>query len=81
MAVMTSDAVDPITLDGARTIVYVNGEKVTDYKEGDPTPERKFDFEPYRGLRPNSGWFGLQNHGDEDIVYFKEVAVKPLKKK
>ena len=70
-----------ITLDGPRTIVYVNGEKVTDYKEGDPTPERKFDFEPYRGLRPNSGWFGLQNHGDEDIVYFKEVAVKPLKKK
>jgi len=70
-----------ITLDGPRTIVFVNGEKVTDYKEGDPTPARKFDFEPYRGLRPNSGWFGLQNHGDDDIVYFKEVAVKPLKKK
>src|ERR1051325_5945184 len=70
-----------ITLDGPRTIVFVNGEKVTDYKEGDPTPARKFDFEPYLGLRPNSGWFGLQNHGDDDIVYFKEVAVKPLKKK
>ena len=70
-----------ITLDGPRTIVYVNGEKVTDYTEGQPTPERKFDFEPYRGLRPNAGWFGLQNHGDDDIVYFKEVAIKPLKKK
>src|SRR3569833_3251212 len=70
-----------ITLDGPRTIVYVNGEKETDYWEGQPTPERKFDFEPYRGLRPNAGWLSLQNHGDDDIVYFKEVAIKPLKKK
>ena len=70
-----------ITLDGSRTIVYVNGEKVTDYKEGDPVPERQFDFEPFRGSRPGEGYFGLQNHGDEDVVYFKEVAVKPLAKK
>jgi hypothetical protein len=70
-----------ITLDGLRTIVVVNGEKVTDYKEGDPTPARKFDFEPYRGLRPLAGWIGLQNHGNDDIVDFKEVAVKPLPKK
>lgn len=70
-----------ITLDGARTIVYVNGEKVTDYKEGDPVPARKFDFEPQRGLRPYEGYFGLQNHGDHDVVYFKEVAVRPLHKK
>ena len=70
-----------ITLDGSRTIVYVNGEKVTDYKEGDPTPERKFDFEPFRGRRPNEGFIGLQNHGDDDIVYFKEVAIKLLPKK
>jgi hypothetical protein len=70
-----------ITLDGPRTIVYLNGEKVTDYKEGDPVPERKFDFEPQRGKRPNEGYIGLQNHSDQDIVYFKEVAVKPLSKK
>jgi len=69
-----------ITLEGPRTIVYVNGEKVTDYKEGDPTPERKFDFEPFRGRRPDKGYIGLQNHGDDDIVYFKEVAVKPITK-
>ena len=42
-----------ITMDGPRTIVDVNGEKVTDYKEGDPIPARKFDFEPFRGIRPN----------------------------
>jgi hypothetical protein len=70
-----------ITLDGPRTIVKVNGELVTDYTEGDPTPERKFDFEPFRGLRPNYGFIGLQNHGDNDIVFFKEVAVRPLVKK
>ncbi len=69
-----------ITLDGPRTIVYVNGVKVTDYKEGDPVPERKFDFEPYRGPRPESGYIGVQNHGESDVVYFKEIAVKPLVK-
>jgi len=67
-----------ITLDGTRTIVYVNGVKVTDYREGAPVPPRKFDFEPYRGLRPTSGYIGLQNHGSHDVVYFKEVSVKSL---
>lgn len=69
-----------ITLDGPRTIISVNGIKVTDYKEGDPVPARKFDFEPYRGLRPNAGYIGLQNHGEHDVVFFKEVSVKPLAK-
>jgi hypothetical protein len=69
-----------ITLDGPRTIVYLNGVKVTDFKEGDPVPAKKFDFEPERGPRPLSGYMGLQNHSDQDVVFFKEVAVKPLKK-
>jgi Domain of Unknown Function (DUF1080) len=68
-----------ITLDGARTIVELNGAKVTDYKEGDPVPERKFDFEPLRGPRPIEGWFGLQNHSDNDVVFFKEVSIQSLK--
>ena len=70
-----------ITLDGPHTIVFLNGEKVTDYIEGQPTPPRKFDFEPFPGIRPNEGYIGLQNHGDEDVVYFKEVSIKPLTKK
>jgi hypothetical protein len=69
-----------ITLDGPRTIVLVNGVKVTDYTEGQPVPAKKFDFEPFRGLRPVEGYFGLQNHSDKDVVFFKEVAIKPLKK-
>ena len=70
-----------ITLDGPHTIVFLNGEKVTDYIEGQSTPPRKFDFEPFPGIRPNEGYIGLQNHGDEDVVYFKEVSIKPLTKK
>jgi len=69
-----------ITLDGPHTIVFVNGVKVTDYTEGEPVPPRKFDFEPERGPRPIDGYIGLQNHTDDDVVFFKEVAVKMLKK-
>jgi hypothetical protein len=69
-----------IALDGPRTIVVLNGVKVSDYTEGDPVPERKFSFEPQRGTRPNDGYIGLQNHSDKDVVFFKEVAVKMLKK-
>jgi hypothetical protein len=69
-----------ITLEGPRTIIYVNGVKVTDYTEGDPVPERKYDFEPFRGARPDEGYIGVQNHGESDVVYFKEIAVKPIKK-
>jgi hypothetical protein len=68
-----------ITLDGPRTIVYLNNVKVTDYKEGDPIPPRKFDFEPYAGTRPDSGYFGLQNHGNKDVVFYRKVAVRSLK--
>lgn len=70
-----------ITLDGSRTIVTVNGVKVTDYTEGDPVPPRKFDFEPFHGRRPEYGYIGMQNHGEHDVVFYKEVSVKPLDKK
>jgi hypothetical protein len=66
-----------ITLDGPHTVVNVNGVKVTDYTEGQPVPPRKFKFEPQRGRRPDEGWFGLQNHSDQDVVFFKEVALRP----
>ena len=68
-----------IMLDGPHTVVELNGVKVTDYAEGQPVPDKKFDFEPQRGTRPNEGWFGLQNHSDNDIVFFREVAIQPLK--
>jgi hypothetical protein len=67
-----------ITLDGPRTIVTVNGVKVTDYTEGQPVPPKKLSYEPDRGRRPDFGYIGLQNHSAHDVVFFKEVAVKPL---
>jgi hypothetical protein len=68
-----------ITLDGPKTIVFINGEKVTDFTEGDSIPAKTRDFEPNRGSRPIAGYIGLQNHDSLSTVYFKEVAIKPLK--
>ncbi len=68
-----------ITLDGPRTVVFVNGEKVTDFTEGDEVQAKTRDFEPERGPRPLEGYIGLQNHDSLSVAYFKEVAVKPLK--
>lgn len=68
-----------ITIDGPHTVVELNGVKVTDYHEGDPVPPMKFDFEPQRGPRPDEGYFGLQNHSKNDVVYFKEVSIQALR--
>lgn len=68
-----------ITLDGPRTIVIVNGVKVTDYTEGQEVPPKKASYEPDRGPRPREGFIGLQNHSDKDVVFFKEVALQPLR--
>ncbi len=67
-----------ITLDGPRTVVVLNDVKVTDYTEGQPVPPRKFSFEPQHGQRPIEGYFGLQNHSKNDVVFFKEVSIRPL---
>ncbi|QHT68455.1 DUF1080 domain-containing protein [Rhodocytophaga rosea] len=69
-----------ITLAGERTQVHVNGVLVTDYKEGDIVPKKAKDYEPDRGPRPTAGYVGLQNHGGDDVVYFREVSYQPLRK-
>jgi hypothetical protein len=68
-----------ITLDGKRTLVEVNGALVTDYTEGDPVPPKTEDHEPERRPRPDQGYIGLQNHGADAHVHFREVSVAPLK--
>ncbi len=68
-----------ITIDGPRTVVYLNNVKVTDYKEGQPVPPRHPNVrDPATGPRMDSGYIGLQNHPGSE-VYFKEISVKPLK--
>jgi hypothetical protein len=59
-------------------VVFVNGVKVTDFTEGDPVPERIFDWEPIRGPRPDYGYIGIQNHDEDNVVFFKEIAVMSL---
>jgi len=67
-----------ITIDGPHTVVYLNGVKVTDFKDGQPVPPKPSDsHDPDRGPRPDSGYLGLQNHPGS-YVYFREVSVTPL---
>jgi len=69
-----------ITLKGNIVMIALNGEKINTFDPSLPTPERKQDWEPERGPRPEAGYIGLQNHDDkgDDHVYFKEVSVRPL---
>jgi hypothetical protein len=65
-----------IALDGDRTVVVVNGATVTDFREGDAVPVRAKPSDPEQGRRPQSGYIGLQNHGDKDVVLFREISVR-----
>lgn len=67
-----------ITLQDEHTRVVVNGVQITDYREGEPVPEKKARTEPDRGLRSAEGYIGLQNHGWKDVVYFREISVWKL---
>ena len=68
-----------ITMDGLRTIVSVNGVKVTDYDGASPVPGRKHPWEPVRGPRPETGYIALQSHDASATIYFKEISLKPLR--
>ena len=70
-----------VRLEGPHTVVKVNGKVVTDWTEGDAAPPKTKDYEPERGLRPNAGYIGLQNHGEPARVHFKQVSVRLLAKK
>ena len=67
-----------ITLDENKTLVHVNGVLVTSFTEGDPVPEKVKSYEPERGPRPETGYIGIQNHGGDDVVYFKEISYQKL---
>lgn len=69
-----------ITLSGRLIFVEVDGERVTTFDPDSPdVPPAKEWYEPKReARRPEVGYLGLQNHDPGDVVWFKEVAVRPL---
>ncbi|MCC6227560.1 MAG: DUF1080 domain-containing protein [Microthrixaceae bacterium] len=69
-----------ITLAGQRIRVELDGVEVSSF---DPTapglPPRQIWHEPKREpVRPTRGYLGLQNHDPGDVVWFREVSVRPL---
>jgi hypothetical protein len=71
-----------ITLDGSRINVDLNGQPTTTFDSTSPDlPPRKQWHEPKREpKRPEAGYIGLQNHDPGDVVWFKEISVRPLSK-
>jgi hypothetical protein len=69
-----------ITLRGDKVLVDLDGKRVTEFDSSSPdVPARKQWHEPRREhQRPRKGYLGLQVHDPGDVVWFKEVSVKPL---
>lgn len=69
-----------ITLDGERVRVELDGKPLSTFDaSGADLPARKAWSEPIREIkRPTHGYIGLQNHDPGDVVWFKEVSVRPL---
>jgi hypothetical protein len=69
-----------ITLTGNRVLVELDGQRTTSFDPGaSELPPRKQWYEPKREpKRPESGYIGLQNHDPGDVVWFKEISVRPL---
>ena len=69
-----------ITLKGDLVTVDLDGKRVSSFdSSAKDLPPRKQWHEPKREhKRPQAGYVGLQNHDPGDVVWFKEVSVRPL---
>jgi hypothetical protein len=69
-----------ITLEGERIIVDVDGKRLSTFDAAAvDLPPRKSWTEPIReNKRPTAGYIGLQSHDPGDVVWFREVSVRPL---
>jgi hypothetical protein len=69
-----------ITLQGRQIYVDIDGQRVTQFDPENPdVPPAKEWYEPKReAKRPETGYLGLQNHDPGDVVWFREVSVRPL---
>lgn len=71
-----------ITLSGNRIFVDLDGQRITSFDPDSPdVPPNRQWFEPKREpKRPEVGYIGLQNHDPGDIVWFREISVRPLRR-
>ena len=71
-----------ITLDGTKVDVELDGQHASSFDSATKElPPRKIWHEPKREpTRPEKGYLGLQTHDPADIVWFKEISVRPLSK-
>jgi 3-keto-disaccharide hydrolase len=71
-----------ITLQGNLVLVELDGKQLSRFDSAaQDLPPRKNWPEPKRDApRPEAGYIGLQTHDPGDIVYFKEVSVRPSTK-
>jgi len=69
-----------ITLSGTGITVDLDGQRATTFDSAaKELPPQKQWYEPKRGpARPEVGYLGLQNHDPGDVVWFKEISVRPL---
>jgi hypothetical protein len=69
-----------ITLRANVVEVDIDGKRVSTFdSEASDLPPRQQWHEPRREhKRPQFGYIGLQNHDPGDVVFFKEVSVRPL---
>lgn len=69
-----------ITLADERVLVDLDGQRITEFgPSAASVPRERKWFEPNREPeRPRMGYLGLQNHDPGDVVWFKEVSVRPL---
>ncbi len=69
-----------ITLKDKQVLVDIDGKRVTTFDpDGKDVPAEREWYEPKREpKRPSNGYLGLQNHDPGDVVYFKEISVRPL---
>ena len=69
-----------ITLDDRHIYVDLDGRRIThfDPESPDVPPQQKWAEPKREPKRPLAGYLGLQNHDPGDLVWFKEVSVRPL---
>ena len=69
-----------ITLAGERISVDLDGQHVSNFDSAssDLAPRKQWHEPKREPERPEAGYLGLQNHDPGDVVWFKEVSVRPL---